>query len=349
MRINVTDLRVNDCLAEDVFNRFGLLVLSKGTVVTEHEIYRLQQHRIESVEIHHRVNESVMHTSENTFDQIQETILPKYEQAVAGVVNIFEKALTTGEVLEVDVQHSFQPLLDNCKQERDIVSLLLLLNNQDDYTYQHSVQVGMLSYYIAKWLDWDDERALFAGKAGFLHDIGKCRIPDSILNKPGKLTKSEFEEIKKHTQYGYEILRKSPTTEALALPALQHHERMDGSGYPYGLKGEQIDPTSRIVMIADIFCAMIFPRVYQAKRDMLSVLKELHRCSFGELEPVATHKLIQHFMPNFIGKTVTLTGGITGTIVMNHATEYFRPLVRTADGFIDLNTSRSFEITELFI
>lgn len=349
MRINIADLRLDDRLAEDTFNRFGLLVLSKGTVVSERELARLQQHQIENVVIYRRKGEHAPRLADSASAQLYEIVLPKYEEAVAGFVHIFEKAQSEGEVHEKDVQQSFRPLLDTCKQERDIVSLLLILNNQDDYTYQHSVQVGILSYFIAHWLGWDEDRALCAGKAGFLHDIGKCRIADAILNKPGKLTEAEFAEMKQHTRYGHEILQASATTQALSIPALQHHERMNGSGYPDGIMSDQIDPLSRVVMIADIFCAMIVPRIYQQKKDMLSVLKELHRGSFGELDPFATHTFIRHIIPNFIGKTVTLTGGITGTIVMNHSTEYFRPLVRTDNGFIDLNTSRNYEIEQLFV
>jgi len=349
MRVHIADLKPGDCLAQDMFNHTGLLVLPKGAVLDEHELFRLQQHRIEYVEIDSRMAEQGFPLTEDAYKRIQTELLPKYHDAVSGFEHIFEKALAEGKVHEEDLKESFQPLVDTCKEERDVVSLLLILNSQDDYTYQHSVQVGMLSYYIARWLGWDEERSVQAGKAGFLHDIGKCRIPDIILNKPGKLTDEEYKEIQNHSKYGYEILQNSTSDHVLSIAALQHHERMDGTGYPNRIGKEQIHPVSKVVAVADTYSAMISKRVYQNQRDLLIVLKELYRCSFGELDPVVTHTFIRHMLPNFLGKRVELNNGITGTIVLNHATDFFRPLIQTDDGFIDLYAHRKYEIVHIYV
>ncbi|XEC96428.1 HD-GYP domain-containing protein [Paenibacillus tarimensis] len=235
------------------------------------------------------------------------------------------------------------------KLERDVVSMLLLLNTKDDYTYQHSVQVGMLSYYIAKWLDYDEHTALRIGKAGFLHDIGKSKIDLNILNKPGKLTEEEFEQIKQHPLFGYEIINNSFRDDLIALAALQHHERMNGTGYPNGMSGERIHPAAKIVAVADIYSAMISTRVYREKRDLMFVLKELHRMSFHDMDPLTTHTFIRHMVPNFIGKTVELQSGAKGIIVMTNTSDFFRPLVRVNDKFVDLSSDHSDEIKAVFM
>jgi putative nucleotidyltransferase with HDIG domain len=100
-------------------------------------------------------------------------------------------------------------LVEHFKSERDVVSLLLELNSKDDYTYKHSVQVGMISYFIAKWLGKNDKDAYIIGKAGYLHDIGKSKIDSEILQKPSKLTDGEYDLIKKHTLFGYDIINNS--------------------------------------------------------------------------------------------------------------------------------------------
>jgi putative nucleotidyltransferase with HDIG domain len=310
----------------------------------------MYQHQIDYIEIEWRAGQSAEVVVEQPSAPAYNPLLrPLYHDAVAGAEQLFERALVEGRIYEEDIKESFQPLVDNFRMERDVVSLLLMLNSQDDYTYQHSVQVGMLSYYIARWLNWSEEETVRTGKAGFLHDIGKCKIAEAILNKPNKLTDEEYEEIKNHPQFGYDILNNSFEDPAIALAALQHHERMDGKGYPLGLSGEDIHPMARIVAVADVYSAMISSRAYSEKRDLLFVLREMHALSFHELDPDITHTFIRHMIPNFIGKRVELSTGESGNIVMTHPTDYFRPLVQVGDKFIDLSVHRQIEIKQVFM
>ncbi|MFC5402173.1 HD-GYP domain-containing protein [Cohnella soli] len=356
MRVHITDLLAGDRLSEDIFNSFGLHVLSKGTVLNDKEISRMYQHQMDYIEIEKR--ESIMAASVDDEDEIGDDsafssynplLRPLYFDAVAGAEQLFTRALEEGRIYEEDVKESFQPLVENFRTERDVVSLLLMLNSQDDYTYQHSVQVGMLSYYIARWLGWPEEETVRAGKAGFLHDVGKCKIAEAILNKPSGLTNEEYGEMKNHPRYGYEILKNSLDDPAIALAALQHHERMDGKGYPQGLTGDQIHPMAKVVAVADVYSAMISTRVYREKRDLHFVLRELYELSFGELDPDITHTFIRHMLPNFIGKRVELSSGESGTIIMSHPHDFFRPLIKVGDQFIDLSAFRDKEIKQVFM
>lgn len=352
MRVHITDLRSGDRITEDIFNTFGLHVLSSGATLNEKEISRLYQHRIDFVEIegrHALLPEEEEDAKPPRPPTDNPLLKPHYQDAVAGAEQLFERAMAEGKIYEEDVERSFQPLVDNIKAERDVVSLLLMLNSQDDYTYQHSVQVGMLSYYIARWIGWSEAETVLAGKAGFLHDIGKCQIPEAILAKPDRLTDEEYEQIKNHTRYGYEILSNSFDDSQIALAALQHHERMDGSGYPQGLTMDDIHPLARVVAVADVYSAMISSRVYREKRDLLVVLKEMYELSFSELDPYITHTFIRRMLPNFIGKKVELTSGDTGTIVMTNPTDFFRPLVRIGETFLDLSKNRNHEIKQVFM
>jgi putative nucleotidyltransferase with HDIG domain len=350
MRIHITDVRTGDRLAEDIFNSYGLHVLSRGTTLNDKELSQLYQHQVDFLKIDWRDTIDSSEVIETDITSFYNPLLrPLYQDAVAGAEQLFERALIEGRIYEEDVKESFQPLVENFRTERDVVSLLLMLNSQDDYTYQHSVQVGMLSYYIARWLKWSEEETVRAGRAGFLHDIGKCRISEAILNKPYKLTDDEFDQIKDHPKLGYEILKSSFEDPAIALAALQHHERMDGKGYPMGLSKDQIHPMAKIVAVADVYSAMISSRVYREKRDLLFVLKELHELSFEQLDPDVTHTFIRHMIPNFIGKKVDLTSGETGTIIMSHPTEFFRPLVQIGEQFIDLSIVRNKEIQQVYM
>ncbi|MFD0958290.1 HD-GYP domain-containing protein [Paenibacillus chungangensis] len=352
LRIHVTEIIEGDQLINDIFNNYGLHVLSNGTRLYKKEVSRLLQHQIDFVEILDReaTDKPEKRTLESTVTpKWLPTVGPVYESAVNCFQQLFEQALESGTIDTKQVQSVTEPLLNNLQLERDVVSMLLLLNSHSSYTYQHSVQVSMLSYYLATWLGYSLEEATLIGQAGFLHDIGKCRIPESILNKPAKLTEHEFAEVKLHTVYGHEIILGSFQEELLAIAALQHHERIDGSGYPNGLKGDEIHPIAMIIAVVDIYSAMISTRVYQQERDLLYVLRELYRLSFDQLDPNTTHTFIKHMIPNFIGKKVRMNNDQYGIIVMTHPTDFFRPLIQIGDTFIDLTQERGYEIVHVYM
>jgi putative nucleotidyltransferase with HDIG domain len=349
MRVHVLQLIVGDKLISDSYNAVGLHLLSSGTVLDAGDISMLNRHSVDYVDIAPRSSEIEKVVEEAPTRQANILQVTSFNNATQGIKEMFEALQDGGSLRNDVVESAFNPLIDSIQEEKDVVSLLLSLHSKDDYTLQHSVQVGMLSYYIAKWMNKSEKDAIAIGKAGYLHDIGKCRIHPDILNKPGKLTKEEFEEVQKHTIHGYDIIRKSLKDETLALVALQHHERMDGTGYPLRKIGTDIHSYSRIVAVADVYSAMISSRVYQQRRDLLHVLKELHRMSFGELDPKITQVFIRNMIPNFIGKKVSLSDGREGTIIMTNPTDFFRPLINIDNQFLDLSQLANVEITKIAI
>ncbi|HZG56112.1 HD-GYP domain-containing protein [Paenibacillus sp.] len=331
MRLHITKVHAGDLLREHVYTPSGLHVLAPGTIMTDVHIALLLRHQIEYVEIDDaRPNAPNPHDAPDTAFQAQ------YDIAVGRMKTMFDEAFQNGFIKPEVVDQTYDPLVESMRQETDVVGLLLSLDSKDDYTYEHCIQVGMLSYYIAKWLNYSEEEAYGVGKAGFLHDIGKSKIHKTILLKPSRLTDEEYDEIKRHTEYGYEIVMNSVHDRVAAYAALQHHERANGKGYPFGITYEWVHPVSKIVAVADIYSAMISSRVYQQKRDLFVVLKELYDLSFTELDPMITQTFIRRMIPNFIGKLAVLTDGRIGEIVLNHTTELFQPLVRIGNEFVDL-------------
>ncbi|WP_019638364.1 HD-GYP domain-containing protein [Paenibacillus fonticola] len=348
MKLHVIEISPGDRLQNDIFNQFGVLILHKGTELTGDAIVKLMQHGIDYIDIEPRTIDIDRPAASGYSEQVTK-VIPLFDQAVDGFEQIFLEALSRGTFDESRVDELLNPLVNELIGQKDVVSLLLLLNNDDNYTYNHSIQVGMLSYYIATWLGYPKQEAYKVGKAGYLIDIGKCKISQEILSKPGKLTAEEFEEVKRHTYYGSDIILKSTGDEISALVALQHHEREDGSGYPQGLSDKDIHPYAKIAAVADVYSAMTSNRVYRSKQELLTVLRELNALSFGQLSPEPTQALIRHLLPNFIGKKVMLNSGEVGSIVMTNQTDFFRPLVQTDAGFIDLSKEREMTITEVYI
>ncbi|MEK5396393.1 HD-GYP domain-containing protein [Paenibacillus sp. FSL K6-2859] len=345
MKAHVTDLKHGDCLMLDTFNSVGLHVLPKGTIVYQEEITLLMRHRIDYVDIEPR---SIAMDNEGT--NLEQSLNGNFDLAIQNYESIFLEALSNGSFTQSDVDLTLQPLLEKMDEHKDVVSLLLLLEREDVGTYNHSLQVGLLSFYIATWLGYTKEERYEISRAGYLHDIGKSQIDPSILNKTGILTPEETEELKRHTSYGYDIILKSMNDEKTALVALQHHEFEDGTGYPNMLRKADLHPYTLIVAVANAYVGMTSARVNQPKQGLITVLRKVHELGFGKLNGNAVQALIGHLLPNFVGKSVQLSNGEQGTIIMNNPLDIFKPLVKVDEStFRDLSKERNLTVEEVFI
>lgn len=181
-------------------------------------------------------------------------------------------------------------------QKEIIYTLASACEVRSQETGNHVKRVALYSRVIASCLGMNDEEVNIIELASTTHDIGKIAIADSILNKPGKLTEDEFEKMKKHAQIGYEVLKHSdrPVLKTAATIAWQHHEKFDGSGYPRGLKGEEIDISARIVAIADVFDAIGSDRVYKKAWPLENCFEYLKKQSGSHFDP----RLIKIFFDN---------------------------------------------------
>ncbi len=160
-----------------------------------------------------------------------------------------------------------------------------VIDMKDRYTNGHSERVAKYTAMIAKEMGYDPETVEKYYRIGLLHDVGKVGIPNAVLNKPGKLTDEEYDEIKTHTLKGHEVLKDISVVPELAVGALSHHERHDGKGYPYGLSGDDIPPVARIVAVADAFDAMYSDRQYRKRMDFEKVISIIREVSGTQLNP----------------------------------------------------------------
>ena len=161
------------------------------------------------------------------------------------------------------IQTFYQYSIRSHYEIEGLANIVMLLSKKDTYTAEHSKGVAELAVLIASKLGMSKNQQKLLNKAGHLHDIGKIGISESILNKSGKLLPEEYEEIKKHSMIGYEIVSQFPNLKEVALIVKYHHEMMDGSGYPDGLKGDEIPLNAQILNVADIFNALTTDRPYR--------------------------------------------------------------------------------------
>jgi HD-GYP domain-containing protein (c-di-GMP phosphodiesterase class II) len=218
----------------------------------------------------------------------------------------------------------------------------------EEYKYRHCLGVAIVSTLIGKWIGLSSSDLNKLTISALLYDVGNIQIPEVILNKPGKLTRGEYEILKKHTIYGHQLLNQSDVDcEEAAIVALQHHERENGQGYPNGLISEQIHPFSKIVAIADVFIAMLSNRVYQGANPLYEVLQQMNAEVYGKLSPRIFLPFMRMVMDLLIGHQIQLNDGRLAVILMINKYHILRPLVKIEDEIIDLNLYPSLEIVKL--
>lgn len=231
------------------------------------------------------------------------------------------------------------------------VNMLTLLNSVQDknpYLYSHPVNVAIVASVIGKWMGLNNSDLANLVLAGFLHDIGKSKIRDSILNKAGRLTDQEMEIMKSHPGIGYKILDSLKELEPeVLLGVLSHHERQDGSGYPMRQSGDEIFLFGRIIAIADTYDAITATKAYHAKRSPFKAVEEIQAGSFGYLDPEICQCFLNNILNYYYGVNVRLSNELVGVIIYVNPEERTRPLIRCNNEYHNLTKERDLEIIEI--
>lgn len=184
-------------------------------------------------------------------------------------------------------------------QKEIILSIIRMMEIHDEYTKGHSEMVADLSREMAQALGYNSQAINEVYWSGLVHDIGKILVPESILNKPSRLSTSEFDIIKQHPVWGYEVLKQSKYLSKIALNVKFHHERYDGEGYPDSISGEKIPQVSRILAVADTWDAMTRNRAYRKALDIETAIKEIEKNKGTQFDP----DIVDVFLPIIKGKT----------------------------------------------
>jgi HD-GYP domain-containing protein (c-di-GMP phosphodiesterase class II) len=217
-----------------------------------------------------------------------------------------------------------------------------------DYNYHNAVLSALTSYKIAQWCGYPQKDWMQAAFAGLLHDIGNIKVDEALLQKPTPLTGEEVEEVRRHTTYGYQLLRNvTAINEGVRLAALQHHEKIDGSGYPLKLDGSQIHFYAKIVAVADIFHAMTLEKAYRRAQSPYLVLEQILTESFGKLDPVIVQTFIQKTTDLYNGTRIRLSDGRHGEIIFTDRSNPTRPMVQVEGKIVNLVQERDLYIEEI--
>lgn len=325
-----TGRRIN----KNIYNSQNALLLPVSSLINEKTISLLTDHQI--------------HLSIEDFEPVKSEIEQIVDQSVLEVKQIFVEIQHSGYIPFEKIKQTILPTLCNLSKDFGIVVFMLNLQKTDDYTYRHSTGVSMMSAMIGNWMGLPEADISRLAMAGMLHDVGKMYISPEILQKPGRLEAEEYEQIKRHPELGYECLMRQPQVdERVALVALQHHEREDGGGYPFGIQGSQMDLMSKIVAVADVFHAMTSKRIYREELPLYEVLRNMWVHAYGAMNPHIVHCFMEKLMNYLIGCEVILSNGQIGRIVLMNDRDPVNPLVETRDGFIDLSKDPTLFIEKL--
>jgi len=319
-------LRPGMVVGRDLYGRNSELMLAEGNILSELQITRLKSLKYQGIYIHDEISADI---------EVKDVIDYEVKHKLVGSLkNVFIETKDGGfnKKNVVNLKRMVDDIVNEMSSNDDIVYNMLDLKFYDDYTYFHSVNVFVLSLILGISLKLNKDELFHLGMGAILHDIGKVFVPKEIINKNGRLTDEEFEIIKSHAEMGCNYLReKWDISNESAMAVLTHHEKYNGTGYPYKLKSDKIPIYGKIIAISDVYDALTSDRPYR-KAVLPSEAMEYIMASSGiyfdyEIVEVFCRKI----MPFPVGTTVQLSNGMTGIVIENHPENCLRPKVRILD------------------
>ena len=253
-----------------------------------------------------------------------------YDEA-RGLVGDLLKDVKLGKPINVGPMESLANDINNSVLNNSNALLCLsAIREKDQYLMEHSINVAILMGIFTKFLGYEHDTAHQLVTGALLHDIGKIRVPNEVLNKAGKLTDEEWVEMKRHVVYGQSVLQDSPGISDIAKAICgQHHERLDGTGYPLGLKDSEISVYGRLASVVDIYDAVTADRVYHKGKPPSEAMKLLLEISGNHLDKSLVYDFIRCMGVYPVGTAVELSNGKIGVVISANAAKPDKPLVRT--------------------
>ena len=319
--VNLANVKPGDELAQNIISKEGKILLKCGISLTQVYIDKLLKLGINLVYIKDKNLEDI------------EGVDPKFMKLKTDVMQSFSKVFSNSQYSSIkidDTESVVKEMIDYLQENKNINSSYLTeLKTHDNYTYVHSLNTSVISLYFGVKKGFNKNMLLDLGIGTILHDMGKIKVPINILNKKGKLTDKEFEEMKKHPVYGYEMLKNlKGINERAKKIVLEHHERIDGTGYPFGKTGDKISYYAKVACISDVYDALISDRVYR-KGFPPHEAYEIILMNSGRM---LDEELVGIFKKSFsmypLGVEVVLNNNFKGFVVGHNEGFPDRPIVR---------------------
>ncbi len=343
-------------VAEDVYNATGQLIIQKDTILTDKAITRLRFHSIATFKIFEEgapVFEAAPVDTGSYLTKLRETsefaqFSGTFTNSVTDFEEVFNRYIndeteSSTKVLLNDVKS----LLGQCNTGLQVFDLLHCMRESSDQTYTHSINVAIICGVLGSWLGFGKSDIDTLILCGIFHDIGKLTIPVEIIDKPGPLTPDEYALVKTHALKGYNLLQPRKLPPSIAMSAMMHHERCNGSGYPMGLTSDKIDDFAKIVSIADVYDAMTSRRSYREPQSPFEAIHIFETEGLSSFDTKYVMTFIEHITQAYLGSHVQLSDGRVGTLVLLNKQERSKPVIQVGGEYINLASESGLKILKL--
>jgi len=334
-------------IADDVFSKYGSMIVGKNTIVNEYIRQKLMNFNVDRIAVFKPASpKDSVDNPKTAYIETKKRYL-KSINSVKAVIN----DLAAGRGLDYEkINEISGSFYKNMSSNFALIECLNQVKDADEYTYYHCINVSLYSMLIGRWLKLPEDEIKLLMNAGILHDVGKSKVPMEILNKRGPLNQKEFDVIKKHSIYGFEIIKDIPDINKKVKSAvLMHHEKGNGTGYPFGVSGEGINYFAKIISIADVFDALTSERVYKSRLTPFDTFREFERMGLGEghYDPGILLTFLYNISQYYVGSKVMMNTGKVGEIIYIPPHNISSPVVRVEDDYIDLSVRKGMKIVEM--
>ncbi len=249
-------------------------------------------------------------------------------EAKQTVIAIFQEARMGQAIDTPGARHLVESVFDSVSRNDGALISLVRLKTLSEFTYMHSVAVCVLMVSLASRLGLDREQACSAGLAGLLHDLGKAAMPVEVLHKPGKLSDDEYAIIRRHPEEGSRMLINCGIDGAVLDVCQNHHAKIDGSGYPHGLKGEEISLFAKMAAVCDVYDAVSSGRPYKTAWDPAESIRRMAEWTSGHFDPLIFHAFVKSIGIYPVGALVRLDSGRLGVVIGQSAKSLLTPKIK---------------------
>lgn len=351
--VPIMQLRVGELIAEDILANTKFPIVAENTKLTYEHLHIFEVFNITEIPVLRAAGEALDIPQEESTITIEKPELI-VKRVYAECVVQFKKEFKTWEAgAKVDMtklRGILLPLIEMVLDDRTIIFDLNEYSDPREYLYHHCIATGLITGVIAQKLGYDRGVTIQLAIGGTLADSGMAKISPNIREKKGALSEMEFNEIRKHPIYSYQMIKDIPVLkQSVKAAVFQHHERLDGSGYPTGERGERIPMEAQIIAVADVFHAMTSERAYRAKQASFKVLEKIKEEEFGKFNLKVTDALLSVISDLSIGSRVLLSNLEKGEVLYINANAPTRPLIklsRTGE-IIDLQSLRHLHIQHI--
>lgn len=345
--LSIESVKPGMIIYEDIYSPSNEILFKANTELTQEKIKTLLDYNFTEVILSEPSEIDMprythLHSSEH-FNHFKEV----YEDSLSLFIKVLRTLDTGLELNTMRLLDIRDKILDSVKNGEQLLDYLYnMVPTETEITYIHCLNCGLLSYIFGQWIGYNVEDLDILTISCFLFDIGKTKVSDDLLWKPGKLTEDEFNQMQRHIHLGYELLQSRHLPPHVVSVMIMHHERCDGSGYPAGLKENRIDPFAILAGIVDTYAALTHPRAQRVALTPFQAIRAFEQQGLEKFGP-DIKTILSRIANSYVDRRICITGNIPGRIAKVNEDDLSRPVISTAGTTHDLRSTPYTEIIRM--